>query len=51
MPALPSLVVRPGVQPLMCETVIPGYVHPDAGEPPSLLTRPGSVARRSLDGG
>ena len=37
MYALLSLVVCRAGQPAICETVIPGYAHPETGQPPTLF--------------
>jgi hypothetical protein len=48
-----SLVVCLAGQPAICETVIPGYVHPETGQPPTLFECLGvggqDIARRWLD--
>jgi len=51
--ALLSLVVCLSSTPTVCETVTPGYVHPDTGRPPTFFECLGAggqdIARRWLD--
>jgi hypothetical protein len=53
MYALLSLVVCLAGQPAICETVVPGYAHPDTGQPPTLFECLGvggqDIARQWLD--
>jgi hypothetical protein len=53
MYALLSLVVCLVNQPVMCETVIPNYLHQDTGQPPSFFECLGvggqDIARAWLD--
>jgi hypothetical protein len=53
MYALLSLVVCLAGQPAICATVIPGYAHPDTGQPPTLFECLGvggqDIARQWLD--